>query len=103
MMTVDVVIVAYNRLEKLKKALLCYERQTSPFRNMIVVNNHSTDRTTEFLEEWSNVDSPFAKDVITTEENLGGLGGGFYWPEESYGAETRLGVPCWDVSKNMWP
>ena len=74
-MIVDVVIVTYNRLEKLKKTLQCYERQTQPFRNMIVVNNHSTDGTTEFLAEWAKLDAPFAKHVITTDENLGGSGG----------------------------
>ena len=76
-MTVDVVIVTYNRLEKLKKTLHCYERQTRTFRNMIVVNNHSTDGTTEYLTEWLKEDSPFAKYVITTAENLGGSGGYF--------------------------
>lgn len=76
-MTVDVVIVTYNRLEKLKKTLQCYERQSCAFRNMIVVNNHSTDGTAEYLTEWSKLDSPFAKYIITTEENLGGSGGYF--------------------------
>ena len=76
-MNVDVVIVTYNRLEKLKKALACYENQTMTFRNMIVVNNHSNDGTFEYLESWKNMDAPFAKHVINTEENLGGSGG-FY-------------------------
>lgn len=76
-MNVDVVIVTYNRLEKLKKALTSYENQTKSFRNMIVVNNHSTDGTYEYLEEWKLQTAPFAKYVITTEDNLGGSGG-FY-------------------------
>lgn len=76
-MNVDVVIVTYNRLEKLKKALACYENQTMTFRNMIVVNNHSNDGTFEYLENWKNVKSPFSKYVINTEDNLGGSGG-FY-------------------------
>lgn len=74
-MNVDVVIVTYNRLEKLKKALASYEGQTKTFRNMIVVNNHSTDGTFEYLEEWKQEDAPFSKYVITTEDNLGGSGG----------------------------
>ncbi len=76
-MNVDVVIVTYNRLEKLKKALACYENQTMTFRNMIVVNNHSNDGTFEYLESWKNKEAPFAKHVINTEDNLGGSGG-FY-------------------------
>lgn len=76
-MNVDVIIVTYNRLEKLKKTLQCYECQTRSFRNLIVVNNHSTDGTTEFLEEWRNSSTPFMKQVITTNDNLGGSGGYF--------------------------
>ena len=76
-MNVDVVIVTYNRLEKLKKAIACYENQTMTFRNMIVVNNHSNDGTFEYLESWKNMEAPFAKHVINTEDNLGGSGG-FY-------------------------
>lgn len=80
-MNVDVVIVTYNRLEKLKKALASYENQTKSFRSMIVVNNHSTDGTYEYLEEWKNEEAPFTKYVITTEDNLGGSGG-FYTGQE---------------------
>ena len=74
-MTVDVVIVTYNRLEKLKKAIACYEGQTRTFRNLIVVNNHSTDGTYEYLESWKRCESPFSKLVINTDDNLGGAGG----------------------------
>lgn len=80
-MNVDVVIVTYNRLEKLKKALASYENQSKTFRNMIVVNNHSTDGTYEYLEAWKNEETPFTKYVITTEDNLGGSGG-FYTGQE---------------------
>lgn len=74
-MIVDVVIVTYNRLEKLKKALASYERQTKSFRNLIVVNNHSTDGTSVFLEEWERKQAPFSKIIINTDDNLGGSGG----------------------------
>ena len=76
-MNVDVVIVTYNRLEKLKKALACYENQTMTFRNMIVVNNHSNDGTFEYLERWKNMEAPFTKHVVNMDDNLGGSGG-FY-------------------------
>lgn len=74
-MIVDVVMVTYNRLEKLRKALDSYDNQTKSFRNLIVVNNHSTDGTTEFLDEWKSKPAQFAKFVINTQENLGGSGG----------------------------
>ena len=74
-MNVDVVIVTFNRLEKLKKAIASYENQTKSFRNMIVVNNHSTDGTYEYLETWKEQEAPFSKYVISTDENLGGSGG----------------------------
>lgn len=74
-MSIDVVIVTYNRLEKLKRALSCYENQTVPFRNLIVVNNNSTDGTTEYLESWKEDDAPFAKHVLNLPENYGGSGG----------------------------
>lgn len=74
-MTVDVVIVTFNRLDKLKKALASYDRQMLRFRNLIVVNNHSTDGTFEYLEAWKEETASFSKHVINTEENLGGSGG----------------------------
>lgn len=77
MMNLDLVIVTYNRLEKLKKALLCYEQQTASFRNLILVDNCSTDGTKEYLDEWQQQKAPFQKVVIHAEENLGGSGG-FY-------------------------
>lgn len=74
---IDIVVVTYNRLEKLKTALDSYDRQTYPFRNLIVVDNCSTDGTKEFLERWKNEKSFFGKNVIGTSCNVGGSGGFF--------------------------
>ena len=60
-LNVDVVVVTYNRLEKLKKALACYENQTLSFRSIIIVDNHSSDGTYEYLEEWKSKQTPFVK------------------------------------------
>lgn len=73
----DVVVVSYNRLEKLKTALSHYDAQTAPFRNLILVNNCSTDGTTEFIGEWERIPSNYNKIIINTSENIGGSGG-FY-------------------------
>ncbi len=76
-MQITAVIVTFNRLEKLRKALACYDRQTISFSHVIVVDNHSTDGTADFLKEWASAPSAFGRQVVTTEENLGGSGG-FY-------------------------
>ncbi|WP_044503873.1 glycosyltransferase [Megasphaera massiliensis] len=75
------VIVTYNRLEKLKRTLESYSNQKLLPKYVIVVNNASTDQTSDFLKTWSNQKEPFEKIVITTSENLGGSGG-FYVGEK---------------------
>lgn len=68
------VIVTYNRLDKLKKAINSYAEQTYPISKMIIVNNNSTDGTRFFLEEIQN-NYPFEITIINTDENIGGAGG----------------------------
>lgn len=72
-----IVIVTYNRIEKLKKTLECYDIQTRDFNVLIVVNNNSNDGTKEYLEEWGKIDRQYKKIVINLQENMGGSGG-FY-------------------------
>lgn len=75
-MKIGVVIVTYNRLDKLKKALECFETQTKSPMFICVVDNHSTDGTSNYLKEWAN--GAVNKYVLTLEENQGGSGGFFY-------------------------
>ena len=75
------VITTYNRLEKLKKALLAYEEQIYPLSYMIVVDNASTDGTEQWLNEWEKQEHEFSVNIIRSEKNLGGSGG-FYLGEE---------------------
>jgi len=78
MQALDLIVVTYNRLDKLKKSLQCYVDQTHYFRNLIVVDNCSTDGTKEYLDEWEkNTTTSFNKIIVHTKENLGGSGG-FY-------------------------
>ena len=51
-MEIGVVLVTFNRLEKLKIALEAYERQTVKPKYILVVDNNSTDGTREYLENW---------------------------------------------------
>ena len=74
-MEICVVLVTFNRLNCLKKALDEFEKQTYLPKRLIVVNNSSTDGTAEYLSEWKKTESNFEKIVITTERNLGGAGG----------------------------
>lgn len=55
-MEICVVLVTFNRLNCLKKALDEFEKQTYLPKRLIVVNNSSTDGTAEYLSEWKKND-----------------------------------------------
>ena len=76
-MKIGVVIVTYNRLDKLKIALKSYESQTVKPEYILVVNNNSTDDTKEYLEGWKQENVGIEKKVVNLNENTGGSGG-FY-------------------------
>lgn len=80
-MKVSAVIVTYNRIEKLKKALRCYEAQNDFLFSTIVVNNNSNDGTKEFLEEWEHKTNLNNVYILNLNENTGGSGG-FYSGEQ---------------------
>lgn len=70
-------LVTYNRLHDLKRALEAYELQTNSPAYIIVVNNCSTDGTEEYLKGWTLIPHTVEKYVINMESNTGGAGG-FY-------------------------
>lgn len=70
-----VIIVTYNRVECLKKALKCYDDQILKPECIIVVNNASTDTTENFLDEWEGEEANYKKVVINNLHNIGGAGG----------------------------
>lgn len=74
-MGIGVVLVTFNRLDKLKIALDSYAKQTVLPDYVVVIDNASTDETPEFLKQWLNRDEHFDKKVIRTSSNLGGSGG----------------------------
>jgi len=76
-MKFGVVLVTYNRLDKLKIALKCYDDETYKPKYILVVNNNSNDGTEEFLEKWKKEKSLVTKYVINLKVNSGGSGG-FY-------------------------
>ncbi len=76
-MKIGVVLVTYNRLEKLKHALGCYSAQTYKPAYLLAIDNCSDDGTAEYLEEWVNTPEDFEKKLVHLPENTGGAGG-FY-------------------------
>lgn len=76
--TIGIVIVTYNRIEKLKKALASYYKQKEFIKFILVVDNYSTDGTREFLENWEKKSHDFQVKAILLHENLGGSGGFYY-------------------------
>ena len=70
---VQVVIVTFNRAEYLRKCLLALQAQTHPIHQIIVVNNCSTDHTSDVLQEVSATGLPIQE--YCTDRNLGGAGG----------------------------
>lgn len=71
LMKIAAVVVTYNRLDLLKESLAAVERQTLLTDRIIVINNNSTDGTTEYLE---SLDKSLY-DVVNLEKNIGGAGG----------------------------
>ena len=74
-MNIGAVIVTYNRLEKLKKCLSSYEKQTLLPAFILIIDNHSTDGTSEYLDEWAETSAPFEKIIYHSDSNTGGAGG----------------------------
>lgn len=61
-------VVTFNRLELLKRVIECLRNQTYKLEKIIVVNNSSTDGTSEWLDQQSDL-------YVITQDNLGGAGG----------------------------
>lgn len=74
-MKIGVVVVTFNRLDKLKIALECYEKQTYKPSFILVYNNNSTDGTDLFLNDWQKECGAISKIVYNSKENIGGSGG----------------------------
>lgn len=68
-------IVTFNRLEKLRKALGCFEQQEVVPVFLLIVDNHSTDGTIEYLQKWEKENGRFERRVLYLDANIGGSGG----------------------------
>lgn len=72
-MNYTVVIVTYNRFELLKECLECVDNQTLKFHSVVLVNNCSTDGTSDYLKDYCKNRNDIV--LINTDSNLGGSGG----------------------------
>ena len=70
MKKVGIVVVTYNRLALLKEAIDSLRNQIYTNREIVVVNNGSTDGTQEWLNAQKDI-------IVITQQNLGGAGGFF--------------------------
>ncbi len=82
---VGIVVVTHNRLELLKEVIQALREQTFQNRQIIVINNGSTDSTSEYLSEQSDI-------ITITQDNLGGAGG--FHTGLKYVAENGFNY-CW--------
>ncbi len=73
-MRVAAVVVTYNRCELLIEALQHIEEQSQTIDEIIVINNASTDQTTDRLMSF-DYKSNSKMSVINLETNIGGAGG----------------------------
>lgn len=67
-MNVTAIIVTHNRLYLLKECIEAVKAQTFPVEKIVVVNNASTDGTTEWLQEQTEL-------RVINQGNVGGSGG----------------------------
>lgn len=72
-MKTTALVVTFNRLKLLEECLAAIDFQTTPVDHVIVIDNHSTDGTKEFLDQITN---PNFK-VVHMAQNRGGSAG-FY-------------------------
>ena len=86
---IGIVLVTFNRLCCLMKALESYDRQSILPEYILVVNNHSTDGTEEYLNNWKTQKTVYQKIVIQLEENIGGSGGYYCGLEKAQSLEAE--------------
>lgn len=74
---ITAVVVTYNRIELLKRAVNSLRKQTRKLDNIIVVNNGCTDGTKEWLDAQTDLD-------VIHQDNVGGSGGFYRGIEHAY-------------------
>ena len=91
MKRVGIVVVTYNRLALLKEAIDSLRNQIYTNREIVVVNNGSTDGTQEWLNAQKDI-------IVITQQNLGGAGG--FFTGMKYVAEHDYDY-CWVMDDDV--
>ena len=73
-MNYSVVIVTYNRRELLEECVSSALNQTLPFHEVIIVDNHSSDGTREYLSRVHSTNRTKVRKIYSN-QNTGGAGG----------------------------
>ncbi|PTM97172.1 glycosyltransferase family 2 protein [Mycoplana dimorpha] len=82
--SVIAVIVTYNRIHSLKKTVQAVLKQSFPIREVIFVDNKSTDETPIYLRELAQRGATYPIRVVSMERNEGGAGGFASGVQEAY-------------------
>lgn len=77
---VTAIVVTYNRLELLKECLRALDKQSRKVNKVLVVNNKSTDGTTDFLNNLNNN----SVTVCNLSKNIGGAAGFSYGVKKAF-------------------
>lgn len=89
---VAIVVVTFNRLSLLKDLIVSLKEQQYSDNKIIVVNNGSTDGTTEWLAEQQGL-------VVINQDNVGGAGG--FFTGMKYAAENEDFDYCWVMDDDV--
>lgn len=87
------VVVTYNRLELLKKCIDSLRNQTRKLNEIIVVNNSSTDGTSDWLVQQKDL-------TVITQENSGSAGGQYTGIKTAYEKGYDL---IWSLDTDVIP
>jgi GT2 family glycosyltransferase len=74
---IAIVVVTFNRLNLLRECIAVLQKQTCPADAIIVINNNSTDGTSDWLNTQESL-------TVVHQENLGGAGGFHRGIKEAY-------------------
>lgn len=82
--TIAAVVVTFNRKELLLKNINASFKQKRKLNRIIIIDNHSTDGTKEYV--YSNLDKNCQKEIdyVYLKENVGGSGGFSYGVQYAY-------------------
>ena len=91
-MNIIAVVVTYNRMELLKRNIRCLQ-QNKPISSIVIVNNGSTDGTTEWLAAQEGL-------TIINQTNVGGAGGFYTGIQYAYQAGADW---IWCMDDDVFP